>query len=223
MVAALKDRQSVSGATLAGLLVALAGPFLTYMAVRGVYGAGQSPGLVMLGVAIHWLNFAVLIAIVLLAERQPLASIGVRRPGWWTIPLGLVAGVAITVLSAVLVHALKLSADAQFAATMQSLPLALRVLLVVTAGVFEETLYRGYAIERLASLTGSKWFAGAVTLGVFTLMHVPAVGWAHVLPVGIVGLLVTLLYLWRRSLVLNVVAHATVDAIALLLVPMMGR
>jgi membrane protease YdiL (CAAX protease family) len=52
------------------------------------------------------------------------------------------------------------------------------LLLVVTAGVFEETLYRGYALERLSSLWGSQWLAATATLALFTLMHAPAVGWA---------------------------------------------
>ena len=68
---------------------------------------------------------------------------------------------------------------------------------------------------------GSKWLAAAATLVLFTLMHVPAVGWAHLLTVGIVGGLVTMLYLWRRNLLVNVVAHATIDAVGLLVAPLL--
>jgi hypothetical protein len=32
-----------------------------------------------------------------------------------------------------------------------------------------------------------------------------------------------LLYLWRRNLILNMAAHTTVDAIALLLAPLVSR
>jgi membrane protease YdiL (CAAX protease family) len=45
----------------------------------------------------------------------------------------------------------------------------------------------------------------------------------HLVPVFIVSALITLLYLWRRDLVLNMVAHVTVDAIALLLAPALAR
>ncbi len=223
MVAVLSGRRPLSWATVAGLFVAFVFPVLTDVGAPWGDGAQQSLGRIELGLAVHWLTFALLITIVLLAERQPLASVGVRRLRWWTIPLGLLAGVAVTGLSGVLVNRLGLSADAHFAAYLQSLPFAVRLMLVLTAGIFEEALYRGYAIERLTSLFGSKWLAGAVSVVIFTLMHVPAVGWSHVLPVGIVGVFVTLLYLWRRDLVVNMVAHATIDGIALLLVPMIGR
>jgi Type II CAAX prenyl endopeptidase Rce1-like len=75
------------------------------------------------------------------------------------------------------------------------------------------------ALERLTVLWRSKWAAGAVTLILFTLAHIPAVGIAGLLPVCIVSVFVTLLYLWRRDLILNMIAHATIDAVGLLLAP----
>ena len=121
-------------------------------------------------------------------------------------------------ISGIIISVLGLSSDAQFARRLLALPFVLRVILVITAGVFEETLYRGYAIERLAPLLRSRWAAAAVTLALFTLAHIPAVGLAHLAPVFIVSGFVTLLYLWRRDLVLNIVAHSTIDGISLLLV-----
>jgi membrane protease YdiL (CAAX protease family) len=170
---------------------------------------------------LHWANFLAVIAIVVGGERRPFASIGVRPLRWWTIPLGLGAGVLFTVVTGILASLFTLKSDTVYAGYLQSLPFVVRVLVVLTAGVFEETLYRGYALERLAAMWGSRWLAAAATLAVFTIMHVPAVGWAHLLPVAIMGGLVTLLYLWRRNLVVNMVAHVTVDAIGLLLAPVL--
>ena len=181
----------------------------------------QSPTRIVAGLALHWIDLAALILIVVLAERRALSSIGLRPPGWWTIPLGIVAAAIILVVAGLLTRVLKLGADARYVAYLQSLPVALRVVQVVTAGVFEETLYRGYALERLVPLCGSAWAAGAITLVLFVLMHVPAVCWAHLAPVAIVGALVTLLYLWRRDLMTNIVAHATIDGFGLLIVPLM--
>lgn len=62
-----------------------------------------------------------------------------------------------------------------------------------------------------------------MTVALFTLAHIPAVGLAHLLPVFIVSMFVTLLYLWRRDLVVNVTALATIDGVALLLVPLLGH
>ena len=76
-------------------------------------------------------------------------------------------------------------------------------MLVITAGVFEETLYRGYGIERLSKYFGGKYVAAAISLALFTLAHASAVGAAALLPILIVASLVTMLYLWRRDLLLN--------------------
>jgi CAAX protease family protein len=223
MAVASARRQGISWATLVGLFLALIVPLLVPIVDTFFYGAEQTSARIEWGVAVHWVNLAVLIAVVILAERQSLTSIGLRSLRWWTIPLGLLAGVAITALAGAVVRALGVSSDQHFTAFLQSLPFSMRLLLVVTAGVFEETLYRGYALERLASAFDSKWVAAAMTVAFFTLAHLPAVGLAHLLPIFIVSLFVTLLYLWRRDLVVNVVAHATIDGVGLLLVPILAH
>jgi membrane protease YdiL (CAAX protease family) len=210
--------------TLIGLLLALAGPPLASILAGLIGGGEQTPGRVAWGMVIHWINLAVVVVWVLRAERLPLASIGLRRFAWWTIPLGLVVGVAATFATGLVVHLLKVDGgDPAYASLLMSLPFATRVLVVITAGVFEETLYRGYAFERLATWLHSKWAAAGVTLLMFTLGHIPAVGFDHLLPVLIVSSLITLLYVWRRDLVLNMIAHATVDAIALLVIPALSH
>ena len=221
MSAVLAPRQSISRATLAGLFLALIAPTLPSFIDPIFFGTTQTPVRIEWGIVVHWVNLAALIVVVLLAEQQRLVSIGLRPLRWWTIPLGLLAGLAIMALSGLLAKALKASSDPQFAVFLQSLPLTTRVLLVITAGVFEETLYRGYALERLASVFKSKWTAAGATVAVFTLAHIPAVGLAHLFPVFIVSLFITLLYLWRRDIVVNIVAHATIDGVALLLMPIL--
>ncbi len=219
MTEAPASRQPLAAATLWGLLLALVVPtglgFVTALA----YGTTLTPALVTWGIAVHWANLLAVIAVVILAERQRPASIGLQPLRWWTLPLGLVAGFIILPIAGFLANALGASADARFAAFLQSLPFATRLLLVLTAGIFEETLFRGYALERLASWLGNRWSAGAVTVALFTLAHIPAVGLAHLLPVLIVSVLITLLYLWRRDLVVNIVAHVTIDGVGLLLIP----
>lgn len=171
----------------------------------------------------HWFTLAGLIALVLFWERLPLTSIGLRPLRWWTIPAGLLAGVVLTLLTGACVSALRLGSDARYAAYLQSLPFLLRLALVVTAGVFEEVLYRGYAIERLTTIWRARWAAAVVTVVFFVLAHLPVIGLAYLSPVAIVSVFITLLYLWRRDLILNMVAHATIDGIALLVAPIAGH
>lgn len=223
MMESSAPRQTLAMATLLGLFLALVVPVLPSFIDPVFFGTAQTSARVAWGIVVHWVNFAALIAVVILLERQRLSSIGLRPLHWWTVPVGLVAGVVILVLSGFLVNLLKASSDAHFAVFLQSLPFTTRLLLVVTAGIFEETLYRGYALERLASVFKNKWVAAAITVALFTLAHIPAVGLAHLVPILIVSLLVTALYLWRRDLVVNMIAHATIDGIGLLLVPILAH
>jgi|KBSMisStaDraftv2_1062788.scaffolds.fasta_scaffold316459_3 membrane protease YdiL (CAAX protease family) len=53
-------------------------------------------------------------------------------------------------------------------------PLPVPILLhchLTRAAVAEEFLFRGYGLERLQELTGSKWIAGLLTLAIFTYGH----------------------------------------------------
>ncbi len=217
------ENRSQNWVTAAGIVFAFAAPLGAGTLTQAIFGTSQLESRAMLGLALHWITFAVMILVVLRLERLPLASIGVRPFRWWTLPLGVLAAVVITMVSSLLVKTLGLQADTSYVGALQTLPLVLRILLAVTAGVFEETLYRGYAFERLTTATGSRWFAAICTVAVFTVTHAPAVGWSHLLPVGIVATLVTLLYLWRRDLVLNMVAHATIDAFGLVLAPLLAH
>lgn len=223
MVATPAPRQSLSMATFCGLLLALALPTALTFFTALTYGTTQTRTLINLGIPVHWANLAAVIAVVILAERHRPASIGLQPLRWWTLPLGLLAGLVIVPVSELLANALGSSADARFVGFLQSLPVATRVLLVLTAGIFEETLFRGYALERLASLLDNKSWAAVLTVAVFTLAHIPAVGLAHLLPVFIVSVLITLLYLWRRDLVVNIVAHVTIDGVGLLLIPLLNH
>jgi uncharacterized protein len=223
VAAAPSASKYLSPATSVGLFVALVVPFLGYAVGRLIFGVAQSDARIVSGLIIHWATLAGLITVIVFWERLPLASIGLRPVRWWTIPVGLLAGVAITFLSGALVSALRFGSDTHYAAYLQSLPFILRLALVVTAGVFEEVLYRGYAFERLTTIWQNQWAAAAVTVALFILAHLPVVGFAYLLPVAVVSIFVTLLYLWRRDLILNMVAHASIDGIALLVVPIAGH
>ena len=92
-----------------------------------------------------------------------------------------------------------------------------RLASVIRAAVGEEILFRGYAIERGRELAGSRTAAAFLSWLVFTLAHIGPWGWGHLFIAGFGGLTFTLLYLWRRRLLVNVIAHFIVDGAGVLL------
>lgn len=90
-------------------------------------------------------------------------------------------------------------------------------MLVTRAAVAEETLFRGYPIERLLEVTRSRFAAGAISWSAFTITHLSGWGWAQLLVAGTGGLILTALYLWRRNLAANITAHWIADGTGFLL------
>lgn len=124
-------------------------------------------------VTIRELAILLLVAIVLwlvsAKEKLPFASIGIRTDriwrslGWGVLLAVACLAAAIACLAAHNALGIKYGSESGIA---RSLPLVLRT--VIRAGIAEEVLYRGFALERLQSLTGSKWIAAGITLLLFT-------------------------------------------------------
>jgi membrane protease YdiL (CAAX protease family) len=167
-----------------------------------------------------WGLLLVVLIYVVLVEARPLSSIGLRRPGWGVlsaIPAGILAVVGIVLIYAVVFPALHLQANVNVGRAIMAQPFWFRFLLVTRAALMEETLFRGYGIERLDELMGSRWVAGLLTWAAFALAHLGTWGWAQLLVAGWGGLVLTALYLWRRNLPTNMLAHWLTDAAGFLL------
>src|SRR5205823_2213248 len=127
----------------------------------------------------------------LMVEGRGLASIGLRVPDWKTAVFGVLgagvilggAGGALHYLTPIL----HLEHNAEALQKMLDLPYPARVMLVLRAAVVEEILFRGYAIERLQELTGSRVVAGAVSLAAFTFAHLAYWGWTQLIFAGAAG------------------------------------
>ncbi len=170
--------------------------------------------------AVFWALTAILLCYVLLVERRPLASVGWHRPSWKTLVFGLggaalmVAGMAFIYL--VVYPAMGVSSEEAGMTAVLVLPGWFRLALILRAAVFEELGYRGFMIERLTEITGRRWVAAAVSCLAFTLAHLSYWGWAHLLVAGFGGVVLTGLYLARRDLGCNMLAHLGTDAIGFL-------
>lgn len=158
-----------------------------------------------------WVAALIVLGYVVAAERRPLSSIGFRAPRGWDLGWGLICGAVLFigagVLDSLVLPALHLKINM---ATYQSIigaPVAYRVALVTRAAVCEEILFRGYSIERLKEWSGSVWLAGLVSVVIFTLAHLSSWGAAQLIVAGYGGVLMTLLYVWRRNIWGNMLAH----------------
>jgi membrane protease YdiL (CAAX protease family) len=212
--------------TILGLALALFGLFGLRHAVLFLVGPAGGPTLP--GLIGEWLLCLAVLFIALRVERLAPAQIGLRPISTFTLFYGLLAGLAIIALMAAvfaLIRATGISTH-QVAGVMTkllSLPLPWRIALVITAGVVEEFLYRGYAIERLATLTGNLPVAAAISLAIFALGHLAVWGWIEVANALVGGLALTGLYLLRRNLPLNIIAHMVVDGFPLILLPLLHK
>ena len=166
-----------------------------------------------------------IVAIVILWEKQPLASIGLGPLHVSSVAWGLgLAVVMIVVVMPSLAWGLRVAGIAGFDAGMARilvLPVWIRIIAVITAGVVEDTLYIGYAFTRLTHLTGRRWLAGTIAVVVIAFLHFPHWGWGPVLAYFVaVGLSVGF-FAWRRDLVANIVAHVIVDGMGLVVTPLL--
>ncbi|MEM9269933.1 MAG: CPBP family glutamic-type intramembrane protease, partial [Pseudomonadota bacterium] len=78
-------------------------------------------------------------------------------------------------------------------------------------------LYRCYAIERLADLTGNVWLAGLLSLLAFSVVHLPFWGVGPALTTLISGSILTVVYIKTRDITALIVAHVAVDLVGLVL------
>ena len=197
--------------TIAALAVALGGPPALVLLSKAWFGDAPSLGIAVALQVVYCGLAAFVIWIVLTKEKLPLTSIGLRRPRWSTFVMAL----ALWIVSLnLLPWALRPLRDAVAASPNEGLPslLALpqwfRLILAITGGIVEEVLYRGYAIERLTTLTGRRWLGAMIAAAAFGLAHAPYWGLRYALVADLpFGIVATLFYVWRRDLVANILAH----------------
>ncbi|HWU77639.1 MAG TPA: type II CAAX endopeptidase family protein [Rhodanobacter sp.] len=172
---------------------------------------------------IWWIYVAAMLLYVCKVERRPLTSIGFRRPGGRNVFIGMLAGMVVLLVLGTMyylilptLHLKDSVASTTNGAALMATPFWWRVISTIRAAVSEEILFRGYAMERIEESSGSRILAVVISCTIFTVDHVSAWGWSHELVVAIGGLSFALLYLWRRNLWVNIIAHFIVDAASVL-------
>ena len=206
--------------TTVGLVEALAGPPLFIVVPDRLFGPFPSLAIQIVLQLLYVGLAAFVVWIVLRRERLSLRSIGMRPAGWSTlISAALLCGLlqVMPIVTAPLVELAGPDAARAGIERLLRVPLWFRLVLGVSGGIVEETLYRGYAIERLAMITGRRWLGAAISALAFTAAHIPAWGVAFTLAADLpFSIVMTVFYLLRRDLVANALAHSTTLVIAIL-------
>lgn len=97
--------------------------------------------------------------------------------------------------------------------------IALALLLVVIVAITEEVIFRGYLILRLTQATGNSVAGLLLSAVIFSMGH-GYEGSAGVATVGVMGIVLGIVYQWRKSLVAPIVMHFLQDFIGIVLLPL---
>lgn len=206
--------------TYAGLAIALFGaPVVVILFkiagfTRADFGATVVRELIILALV------AILFWIIRSREKLPLSSIGLTSQEFgpalfWSLAAMLMFAVGIAACLAVL----PLIGFTYGSSSGPAVPIGVNLLLYARAGIAEEVFYRGYAIERIEALTGNRAMAAAVPLLIFAGSHFSQ-GPAGILITFVLGAIATSIYLWKRNLLILIIAHFMVDFIPNVLLPL---
>ena len=215
----LKSRRAslLAGCGLAATLI------LALLPIGRWIAPGDSIQALLCREAFWWIFAAVVLIWLAFVERLPLTSIGFRWPTWKTFLFALAGAAAVLFVMilhmGVIVRVFHLDTTTVLAQQRMILskPYWFRVVLVLRAAVVEEVVFRGYLIEKVRQLTGSGLLAVAVSVLTFTWAHYAGWGAVQLIPVFGAGTALALLYVWRRDLPSNMLAHFLTDGAGFLL------
>ncbi|MDB5724428.1 MAG: Abi/CAAX domain protein [Novosphingobium sp.] len=162
--------------------------------------------------------------IVRAKEQLPLTSIGLKRGPigatiLWTLVVLIAFAATLFLCLGLILPALGLAYGSS-GGLAPALPVTL--LVVIRAGIAEEVFYRGFAIERIEALTGSKALAAGVPLVMFAAFHFSQ-GIAGVIVAFFIGAVATGFYMVKRNLGVLIAAHFLIDFIPNVLIPLLSK
>lgn len=167
---------------------------------------------------VEWLMFA-LVVVGVLRHKVPMSAVTGRpwrtwsallvdiavAAGFWILAMGI-----LTVLGRLL-RTTGIGADVRAALPHSAADLVGWVLLSITAGICEETIFRGYLQRQLIALTHSELAGILLSAVAFGAAHAYQ-GARMVAVISVYGALFGALAHWRRSVRPGMIAHAWHDA-----------
>jgi membrane protease YdiL (CAAX protease family) len=166
-------RQTVPA--ISGLLIAWGGTALLVSPVVQSATDASSTLTGIVGQVALWLLCAAVVGTVVYWEKRPLTSLWLKPFQWqslaWAGVLVLVSILILFPITEWVRKAVGLPGYAMGMETALAYPGWLRVFAVLTAGVVEETLFRGFAVTRLLQLGAGIPLAVGVSSAVFAALH----------------------------------------------------
>lgn len=213
------------GATIFLLIFLLVGwPLLSYVIMTenkpelGFAGMDLISQIYLPTIIIEWLIFLVVL-LVLKRGRENLSTVGFSKFTLTNLGIGLgfllVANLILITLAQILqfLH-LAVPEEVGFILPRTKSETFFWVILSITAGITEETGFRGFVLTKL-NLFLNNWY---LTVGIsslcFGLGH-SYQGTGGIILTGTYGLLFCLLFIWRKSLIPGMFAHSLQDLTAL--------
>ena len=170
-----------------------------------------------------WFVVIVIIGLIIYGERNKLSTLNIKKPTMEMMGIGI--GLGGFSLLYIFLHRTAFNffnISTGFEKQLENPSLnevrpefvfVYGIFSLITAGVAEEIIYRGYATERLMKLKNSYWVAFLLPLVAFVLMHYRK-GLDHLLIVLVVGSLMQYYYLKFRNLTINIIGHLFIDLMA---------
>lgn len=213
-----------------GVLIALSSPLVQALLGPWLKATFAFPLDRLVSLGVFWIAVLLVLGIAHFAEGYSLSTFGfqisqktlrTRLIEWILTALATLVIGAVIIFFSTYVRNLLTDEPAPALEAVLRFPAWVLIPAWVTGSFTEEVLFRSYPIERLTQLTGRRWLASLISLSAFTVLHLFGWDWIHVLTAVLPGgAMLTLFYLWRRNLALNVMIHAIMNA-PLLLVPLL--
>jgi len=178
---------------------------------------------IAMAVLVEWSILLVLLSFwIPKIEDNRLASIGFGKFRWRYLWVGLLVYFILLIVwigNSFALETIGLKGLRSLQPMIREYSFIIRLILFFTGTFLEEIFYRGYAIERLTSLTGKKWLAGLISWAAFTFVHLKFFGLGPTLDVGVLSAGLVILYLRERSIWPCIVVHGINGAYGFLIAP----
>ncbi len=176
------------------------------------------------------LSLTALVLFFIWHNGEPVCSIGWKfKRGWKDIALGFALFIPFALVIGLIENILRLAGFSIPSKVLPSFLTAkgpgqylLAVFLVGIVAFTEETIFRGYLILRFKAITARPVLTVFLSAAFFSLGH-GYEGSAGVITVGVMGLVLALIYLWRQSLMAPIVMHFLQDFVGIIILPLLGK